>query len=90
MAGQVNRGQNTSRRLTGRAAYSRKRRSTLAVTRDTGSSTSRALGQQIDLVENTAPPDGVVYSTISAPPLSGLSPRARTWTLAEPQLALWS
>ena len=44
----------------------------------------------IDPAENTAPPDGVSKTTISAPPSSGLRPRASRWTFFGEDGELWS
>src|SRR5687768_473301 len=64
------------------ALYSRNRRRTLAVIRETPSSTQSELGQQMEPAEKTAAPRPGSCSTISAPLPSGFSPRASRWVLA--------
>src|SRR4029078_7221263 len=62
--------------------YRANRLSTLAVIRETDSSTSRLDGQQIEPAENTPPPRGVSKYTVRAPPSSGFVPWAIRWILA--------
>jgi len=71
-------------------SHSKNRRSTFAVICATPSSTTSELGQQIDPAENTIPRFAVSKITISAPPLSGLRPFAKRFTLVGELLEILS
>ena len=64
---------------------SKKRRSTLRVIREHGSSISSAEPNVIEPTENTSPPLGVSKWIISAPPSSGFSPFATSYVEAGEQ-----